>query len=88
MGAIKCQCSSESIDDCANNGCRIARQTLQLMPRTDSRTFDSDEWMRGWKAASDAAQERVHKLESMLRQAGYSDAQIEAGTPYVEVMGG
>jgi hypothetical protein len=44
--------------------------------------------MRGWKAASDAAQERVHKLESMLRQAGYSDAQIEAGTPYVEVMGG
>ena len=30
---------------------------------------------------------RILKLEAMLRASGYSDLQIAAGTPYVEVMG-
>lgn len=33
------------------------------------------------------AAERIEKLEAMLRAAGYSEAQIAAGTPYVEAMG-
>ncbi len=31
---------------------------------------------------------RIAQLEAMLRAAGYNDAQIKAGTPYVELMGG
>lgn len=31
---------------------------------------------------------RIEALEAMCRAAGYSDAQIAAGLPYVEVMGG
>ena len=30
---------------------------------------------------------RNRALEDLLRRAGFSDAQIKAGTPYVEVMG-
>jgi hypothetical protein len=33
------------------------------------------------------AAERIERLESMLLAAGYSPAQIAAGTPYIEVMG-
>lgn len=36
-----------------------------------------------WQAA-----ERIKQLEAMLRVAGYSDMQIAAGTPYIELMGG
>lgn len=31
---------------------------------------------------------RVDALEAMCRAAGYSDAQIAAGTPYIELQGG
>lgn len=30
---------------------------------------------------------RIAALEAMLRAAGYSEMQIKAGTPYVEMMG-
>lgn len=40
-------------------------------------------------ARIDAVDEkRIARLEAMLRAAGYSDEQIKAGTPYIEVMGG
>lgn len=32
-------------------------------------------------------QQRIERLEGMLRKAGYDEAQIQAGSPYVEVMG-
>ncbi len=35
-----------------------------------------------------AQAKRIAELEAMLRAAGYSDEQIAAGTPYIEVMGG
>lgn len=40
------------------------------------------------RAVTDAVERRIAELESMLRAAGFNDAQIAAGTPYVEVMGG
>lgn len=32
--------------------------------------------------------DRIRALEVMLKQAGYSQEQIEAATPYIETMGG
>lgn len=46
----------------------------------------------GWKQFQSPpiqheAAARIETLEAMLRAAGYSQAQIDAGTPYIEVMG-
>ncbi len=56
-------------------------------PRDDKYTEEAsadDEERKTWQALQD----RIAQLEAMLRAAGYSSAQIKAGTPYVEVMGG
>lgn len=36
----------------------------------------------------DRLNEKIFKLESMCRAAGYDSMQIKAGTPYVELIGG
>jgi hypothetical protein len=44
--------------------------------------------LHGAAEAANVMRRRIAELEAMLRAAGYSDEQIKAGTPYIELMGG